>query len=159
MRKHDLNNKKTIAKTKTTPTIMATTTPKTILETRDLCGNWLQFCQHEFMTIIVIWQLRVRLDNIRNSWDVFSQLWYITDAAIVYIYDLPFNMSVILQGLWGLDQRPHHRIAWSVFLFFSKWSPWVDGDEQLDNGIVDSNYICTYFDLSNLLWISLCCVI
>ena len=39
LRKHDLDKKKTIAKTKTTPTIMATTTPKTILETRDLCGN------------------------------------------------------------------------------------------------------------------------
>ena len=39
LRKHDLTNKKTIAKTKTTTTIMATTTTKTILETRDLCGN------------------------------------------------------------------------------------------------------------------------
>ena len=64
-------------------------------------------------------------------------IYYWCSDAIVYIYDLPFNMSVILQGLWGLDQRPHHRIAWSVFLFFSRWSPWVDGDEKLDNEIVD----------------------
>ena len=64
MRGHDLTNK-TMTKTKTKT--------KTIPETCDIWDtnynydNW----EPEFMTIFVAWQLRVTLDSIRNSCDVF----------------------------------------------------------------------------------------
>ena len=44
--------------------------------------HWLQFCQFngepKFMTKIVICQLRVTLDRIRNSWDVYTNTLFLS---------------------------------------------------------------------------------
>ena len=78
MRRHDLTKKKTKTMTNTeTKTMTKTNTfrehlQRAILETCEIWDtdynfdNW----EPEFMTICVIWQLRVTLDSIRNSCDV-----------------------------------------------------------------------------------------
>ena len=62
---------------------MILTIEKTILERSDIwdtdnADNW----EPEFMTIFVTWQLIVTLDSIRNSGDVFWNLFYESETAL-----------------------------------------------------------------------------
>ena len=73
MRGHDLTNKNTMTKTSTKTKTMTETMTKTIPETCDIWDTYNNFdkWEAEFMTIFVAWHLRVTLDSIRNSCDVF----------------------------------------------------------------------------------------
>ena len=74
MRGHDLTKRNTMTKANTKTKTITKTMTKTIPETCDIwdtnynSDNW----EPEFMTIFVAWQLRVTLDSIRNSCDVFT---------------------------------------------------------------------------------------
>ena len=72
------------------------TIEKTILKT---CDNWdtdynSDNWEPEFMTIFVTWQLIVTLDSIRNSCDVFFNLYLHKDIDCLYSY--------CICKLWGL---------------------------------------------------------
>ena len=75
MRGHDLTNKNTMTKTKTM-TMTNTFREDPQRATQDTCDIWdtdynSENWEPESMTIFVTWQLRVTLDSIRNSCDVW----------------------------------------------------------------------------------------
>ena len=78
---HDLTNKSTMTKTKTNTRTKTNTNTKTKTKTKtktisEACEIWdtnynSENREHKFMTIFVAWQLKVTLDSICNSCDVF----------------------------------------------------------------------------------------
>ena len=108
---HDLTNKKTMTKTNTKT--MAKTNQGTcdIWDTDNNSENW----EPESMTIFVTWQLRVTLDSIRNSCDVYmhmmwwnlSLMWLL--AAHILKHSKPltsgFVPSTFFSCLWEIINK------------------------------------------------------
>ena len=89
---HDLTNKKTMAKTNTkTKKIPDQHIDKykdkdkvqwLTCDIWDIDYNWDNW-EPEFMTLFVTWQLRVTLDSIRNSCDVFLMFWILSSLWLL----------------------------------------------------------------------------